>query len=71
MGFCYNRLFKMLIDKGMTREELRLALNLSPATMAKMSKGDFVSMEVLHRICSYFNCQLEDVVEFVSESNKK
>lgn len=57
MAFSYNPLWKILIDKGMTKEDLRTALNLSPNTIAKMGKGENISMSVLHRICEYFNCQ--------------
>lgn len=67
MGFSFNPLWKLLIDKGMTREKLRLALKFSPSTMAKMSKGEYVSMEVLHKICAHFGVQLDEVVEYVPE----
>lgn len=66
--FTFNPLWKLLIDKGLKREDLRIALNLSPSTMAKMTKaesGEFVSLEVVHRICSYFNCQPNDVIEYI------
>jgi len=65
MPFSFNPLWKLLIDKKMTREELRVALGFSPSTMAKMSKGENVSMDVLHKICEYFNVQLNDIVEYV------
>ncbi|ACV63996.1 transcriptional regulator, XRE family [Desulfofarcimen acetoxidans DSM 771] len=67
MAFSFNPLWKLLIDKGMTREELRSNLGLSPSTMAKMSKGEYVSLEVLHRMCSYFNCQPGDLFEYVQD----
>lgn len=63
MGFSYDRLWKLLIDKKMTKEEMRKALKISPATIAKMGKGENVSMDVLDRICTYFECKIEDVVE--------
>lgn len=65
--FSYKPLWKLLIDKGMTKEELRLAIKLSPSTMAKMGKGGYVSLEVIHRICKYFNCQPGDLLEYISE----
>jgi DNA-binding Xre family transcriptional regulator len=67
VAFSFNPLWKLLIDKGMTREELRSNLGLSPSTMAKMSKGEYVSLEVLHRMCSYFNCQPGDLFEYVQD----
>ena len=67
MAFSFNPLWKLLIDKVMTREELRTALSLSPSTMAKMSKGEYVSLEVLHRICNYFDCQPGDLLEYIHD----
>jgi putative transcriptional regulator len=67
MGFSYNPLWKLLIDKKMTKEELRISLKISPATIAKMGKGENVSMDVLERICSFFECKIEDIVQYISE----
>lgn len=66
--FSFKPLWKLLIDKGMTREELRSELGLSPSTMAKMSKGEYVSLEVLHRLCERFNCQPNDIIEYVPDN---
>jgi putative transcriptional regulator len=65
MTFSFNPLWKLLIDKGMTKEELRVALNLSPSTIAKMGKGENISMSVLQRICKYFNCQPGDLMVYI------
>ena len=46
----YNGLWKILIDKNMNKKELTEVCELSPATVAKMGRGEFVSMEVLYRI---------------------
>jgi len=70
LSFSYNPLWKMLVDKGMTKEALRIALKLSPNTIAKMGKGEYVSMEVIHRICSYFNCQPGDLLEYKPDKEK-
>lgn len=70
MTFSYKPLWKVLIDKGMTKEDLRLAIKLSPSTMAKMSKGEYVSLEVLHRICELFNCQPDDLLEYVPNKER-
>lgn len=58
---------KLLIDKKMNREDLRIALRFSPATMAKMSKGEYVSMEVIHKICGYFNVQPNEIFEYIPD----
>ena len=61
----YNPLWKLLIDKGMTRSELRVKANISTSTLAKMGKNEYVSLEVLERICSLLDCQLSDIAEII------
>lgn len=70
MGFTYKPLWKLMIDRDMSKVDLRDALGLSPSTLAKLSKDENVSMDVLERICRYFNCRLEDVVEYVSKKGE-
>ncbi len=70
MPFSFNPLWKLLIDKGMTKEKLRIALQFSPSTIAKMSKGENVSMDVLNKICEYFNVPLSDIVEYIPEKKE-
>lgn len=67
MTFSYKPLWKILIDRGMSKEDLRIALKLSPNTIAKMGKGEFISLTVLHKICAHFNCQPGDLLEYVPE----
>lgn len=61
--FNYKPLLKLLIDKGMTKTQLREQLGISMATLAKISKNEYVSMKVLDNICSLLNCKIEDVIE--------
>lgn len=61
--FNYKPLLKLLIDKGMTKTQLREQLGISMATLAKISKNKYVSMKVLDDICSLLNCKIEDVIE--------
>lgn len=63
--FVYTKLWKVLLDKKMTREQLRIAIKLSPSTIAKMGKDEYVAMEVLDRICAYLNCQPGDLIEYI------
>ena len=65
MDVCYNKLFKLLIDKRMKKTELRQAIGVSPNTMSKLSNNEFVSMEVLVKICRALNCDVGDIVEVV------
>lgn len=67
MPFSFKPLWKTLIDRGMTRENLRTALKLSPTTMARMSKGNHVSMEVLGKICEYLEVPIEEIVNYIQE----
>ena len=59
----YNRLFKLLIDKGMKKTELANEVGITPNTLAKLSKNELVSMETLIKICKYLECSFDDIVE--------
>lgn len=62
MSFSYKPLFKTMIDKNVTREQMKIELKLSPTTMAKLSKGENISLTVLDRMCSYLDCEIEDII---------
>ena len=64
MSISYNGLWKKLIDNNMQKKDLVEALSISSATIAKMGKGDSVSLEVLERICVYFDCDIGDIMSF-------
>lgn len=66
MAISYNKLWKLLIDKKMTKTELRLAADISTTTLAKLGKNETVSMDVMLRICKVLNCGIEDVIEIVT-----
>lgn len=61
----YKPLFRLLLDKDMTKTQLRQAIGFSTATLAKLSKNECVSLEVIVKICKYLNCRIEDVIEIV------
>lgn len=61
--FSYKPLLKLLIDKNMTKTQLREQLGISMATLAKISKNEYISMKVLDDICSLLNCKIEDIVK--------
>ncbi|MCL2343567.1 MAG: helix-turn-helix transcriptional regulator [Firmicutes bacterium] len=65
MSFSYNKLWKLLIDKNMTRSDLRKAIGMSSSTMAKMGKGENISLDVIDKICTLFHCKVEDILEHV------
>jgi len=68
MSFDYKPFFKTLIDKEVTREQIKKDLQLSPATMAKLAKGENISMSVLDKLCEYLNCEIEDIISHVKVS---
>ena len=59
----YKPLFRLLLDRDMTKTQLREAVGFSSATLAKMSKGEYISLETIENICKYLNCKIEDVIE--------
>lgn len=65
MNVCYNKLFKLLIDKGMKKVDLRRISGISPNTLTKLSNNEFVSMEVLVKVCRALDCDFGDIVEVV------
>lgn len=62
---CYNKLWKILIDKKMSKGDLRKAIDLSPNTMTKLRRDEEVSLSVLIRICNYLNCDIGDIIGLV------
>lgn len=59
----YKPLFRLLLEKDMTKTQLRTAVGFSSTTLAKLSKGEYVSLETIENICKYLNCKIEDVIE--------
>ena len=64
MRFSYNKLFKLLIDRGMNKKALREMSGISAASVAKLGKGGNVNTDVLLRICNALNCDVGDIMEF-------
>ncbi len=71
IAFSYNNLWKKLIDKNMNRTALRLAVGITPTTLAKLGKNQNVSMEVLGKICHELKCDISDIVEYIDEIETK
>jgi DNA-binding Xre family transcriptional regulator len=65
--FSYNKLWKLLIDRGMNKKKLMELTSITGTTMAKMSKGRPVSMEVLGRICKSLDVNIGDIVDYVGK----
>lgn len=67
----YKPLFKLLIEQNMTKTTLRENIGFSPTTLAKMSKNEYVSLELIDKICQYLDCKIEDVIEIIHEEDAK
>lgn len=63
MAINYKGLWKMLIDKEMSKMDLRERTGIAPSTFSKMAHNEFVSMDILVRICYALTCQISDIVE--------
>ncbi len=70
MTLSYNKLWKLLIDKGMTKTEMRLKADISTTTLAKLGKNETVSMEVLLKICKVLNCNVGDIMDVINEEKQ-
>ncbi len=67
MGITYKPLWHRLIDRGMKKLEFRDYVDISSSTLAKLGKDDYVSLEIIEKICLKLNCRIEDVVEITSD----
>lgn len=63
MSISYCKLWKLLIDKKMTRTDLKQQSGISTSTLAKLSKGENVTTDVLVRICRALKCDITDIME--------
>ena len=70
MNVSYNKLWKLMIDRKMNKSDLRELTGIGTNTLAKLSKDQQVSMEVLMKICSKLNCDISDICEFVEEEKR-
>lgn len=70
MDVSYNKLFKLLIDKELKKTEFAKEIGISANTLAKLSRNKLVSMEVLVRICRYFECSVDDILDILPEFEK-
>ncbi len=68
MTINYNKLWKLLIDKGMSRTQLRKQAGITTNVMAKMGKNENVSTEAICKICTTLECQIADIVELVDDN---
>ncbi|MBQ9288621.1 MAG: helix-turn-helix transcriptional regulator [Clostridia bacterium] len=67
MRLSYNKLWKLLIDKGMNKRALSEQADISNTTVAKLSKGENVNTDILLKICKTLECDISDIVEVVDK----
>lgn len=65
MKVSYKKLWVMLVEKDMSKQEFREKLQIASGTMTKLNKGQEVSMSVILRICEYFDCNIGDICDAV------
>jgi putative transcriptional regulator len=71
MPVSYKKLWKILIDKDMKKQDLQKSAGVSWGVITKLSKGEKVSMEVLIKICKFLGCDIGDIMELQLGDNKE
>lgn len=66
MEISYNKLWKLLIDKKMSKADLRRAARIAPNTMTRLRRDEQVSLTVLYKICAAVNADIGEIMEFTS-----
>lgn len=64
MSVCYDKLWKLSVDKKLNKTQLRDTSGITSATLARLSKNKGVSLEALERICRALECEIGDIMEF-------
>lgn len=67
MRVCYNKLFKLLIDKNLKKSDLEKNAKISRNILSKLTKNETISMDKLIDICIYLNCSFDDIVEIIDK----
>ena len=69
MAVSYNRLWKLLVDRKMSKADLRKATGIAPNTMTKLRRDEEVTLTVLGKICKYLNVDYGDIVQYIDDDN--
>ena len=70
MAISYNKLWKLLIDKKMSKADLRRAAGIAPNTMTKLRRDEEVSLTVLIKICTALNANIGDIMDLIPDQNQ-
>lgn len=69
MALSYNRMWKLLVDKKMSKADLRKAAEIAPNTMTKLRRDEPVNLSILTRICQALNCDFGNIIEYIREQD--
>lgn len=69
MSVSYNKLWKLLVDKKMSKADLRKAAKIAPNTMTKLRRDEEVSLTILGRICAVLGANIGEIMDFIEEPN--
>ena len=69
MNISYNKLWKLLVDRKMSKADLRKTASIAPNTMTRLRRDEEVTLTVLHKICSTLEVDIGDIMEFLPEGN--
>lgn len=67
MAISYDKLWKLLIDKKMNKQDLRVAAGISTTSIAKLGKGENITTDILLKICKALNCDISDIMEVTED----
>lgn len=71
MAVSYNKLWKLLIDKNMTKTDLKNITEMNSVTLANMGKNRYVSLRIMDKICEELNCNFGDIIEHISDEKRE
>lgn len=69
MAVSYNKLWKLLVDRKMSKADLRKAANIAPNTMTKLRRDEEVSLAILGRICAVLGANIGEIMEFIDDTD--
>lgn len=70
MAISYNRMWKLLVDKKMSKADLRKVADIAPNTMTKLRRDEAVNLNILGRICQTLDCDFGDIMEYIHETEE-
>ena len=70
MALSYNRMWKLLVDKKMSKADLRKAADIAPNTMTKLRRDEAVNLAILSRVCKVLDCDFGDIIEYVKDDKE-